>query len=486
MSRSRFYVGSPSVGVSERFCGPRSVKWDGRITWFVGLELLCVSIFVVLLAMGRTAAAAAVLVGPLQLLLWFMVAGSGQAALVAFALLVPLATAELLPGAYQRYFLLPGTVGLLALLLLSRRVFAAEPATPRICASERLSMVVLGVWTVASGVVATLHGWGTHGLIWSTLMVVEVLLLIYFAAVIPRSPRDVRVLMYGIVASTTLVAIWVPLAPLVSGGLGGKVVSTPFGVTNLNIVACALAMAGAVSLGLLSGTDSLWPKLALFASVLLCSVALVITRSRGGWFGFGAAFLYVLARSRSKGPLMLAATMALAVLASGFLKSMLVSRATQTTVYDPSMLGRFVLWHFAWLVAKANWLFGVGMDNFRYVKHFYGYPVPISLARQYNAHNLYLEVLADLGVVGFVAFFWLFLSALVKAWRAAASGAARNLGLGLSAGFIACAVHGLVESNMFNLGVFALLGVLIGLSFSLNRLTTTECAPIFPCQNVEV
>ena len=111
------------------------------------------------------------------------------------------------------------------------------------------------------------------------------------------------------------------------------------------------------------------------------------------------------------------------------------------------------------------------MENFRYVKHLYGYPLPFALSRPFNAHNLYLEVLADLGVIGFVAFFFLFSKAAVCSWRATNSAAASDLGLALTAGFIACAGHGLVESVMFNPGIFAMLGLFIGLALSLSRLT---------------
>lgn len=450
------------------------------LRWFVLMELLCVAGFVLLLKMGQTGLAVAVILGPFQLLVWFVLAGAGHAAMLAFAALAPLAAAELLPGFYQRYVLVPGTVGLLALLLLSRHFFAGQPVTPKIRTGERLSLLVLAIWTITSGVVAATRGWGNRGLLLSTLLVVEVLMLIYFAAVIPSSLGEIRAILYTIIASTTLVAIWVPTAPLVSGGLGGKVVTTPFGFSNLNVVAFALATIGAVALGLASTAKSVRSKLLMFSSVLFCVIALVVTRSRGGWLGFGIAFLYVLVRSRSKGLLVLACTMALALIGSDFLRSMLASRAAVTNAYDPSMLGRFELWYIAWRAAKANWLFGVGMDNFRYVKQFYGYPLPFSLSSPYNAHNMYLEVLADLGVVGFAAFFWLLGRAVVSSWRAVRVDAARNLGLGLSAGFIACAVHGLVESNMFGLGVFALLGILVGLSISVNRLTATCYLPR-PC-----
>ena len=446
--------------------------WSKRVGWFIGMELFCVVGFAVLLVVGQPRLAVAILAGPFQFLAWCALAGNAYAILVAFAALVPFATAELLPFTYYAYVLVPSTIGLLTLLLMFGRVFGAPPLLGRTRSPERVSMLVLSTWAIASGVLAASRGWGNHDLLMNTLLVVEVMILMYFSAVIPRSPQDIRVLLYVILVSMTVVAAWVPMASLASGSLGGKVVAAPFGDANLNIVACGLAMAGAVSLGLAARAPGSWSKLLLYGAALVSVMALVVTRSRGGWLGFGVAFLHVLVRSRSKGLLILAAVTAVALVTSDLLRGFLVSRASDTTSTDPSMLGRFVLWYSAWRAAQANWLFGVGMENFRYVKHLYGYPLPFALSRPFNAHNLYLEVLADLGVVGFVAFFFLLAKAIVSSWRAVKSSAAGDLGLALTAGFIACAGHGLVESVMFNPGIFALLGVLIGLALSLGRLTS--------------
>ena len=386
----------------------------------------------------------------------------------------------MVPTSYQRYVLFPGTIVLLALLLFSRHLFADKPDPTRLRTPDRVSMFVFSGWAIVSGMLAVFRGWGNQALPWNTLLVIEVMLLTYFAAVVPRSLREVRVLLYVILASMTVVAAWVPILPLVTGGLGGKVVSTPFGDTNLNIVACGLAIVGALALGLATGAKRIGARFLMYIVVLLCVVALVVTRSRGAWLGLGVAFLYILFRMRSLSLLLFGAGSGLALITSDFLRSVLSSRAAATSASDASMYGRFVLWHFAWRVSKANLLFGVGMDNFRYVKHFYGYPLPWAVSKPFNAHNLYLEVLADLGIVGLAAFLWLFGSSLVSSWRSVRSTAARDLGLGLSAGFIACAVHGLVESAMFNPGIFALLGVLFGLSMSLNRLTSVPTAVSLP------
>jgi len=448
-----------------------SARLDKRARWFVLLELFCVVAFLVLLAVGQPRLAVIALAGPFQFLAWCALAGNGYATLVAFAALVPLASAELLPYAYHAHVLIPGTIGLLALLLLPDRTPGASLLPGRISVPERISMLVLATWAVVSAVHATLRGWGNHSLFLNTLLVAEVMLLTYFAAVVPRSLREIRVLLYVILASMALVAAWVPMSHVVSGTLGGKVVSTPFGETNLNIVGCSLATAGAAALGLAAWAEKRQTRFLLSVVVLLTAVALVVTRSRGAWLGFAVASLCILLRTRSFWLLLFGAGCGLGLIASDFLRSLLASRVAATSAYDPSLFGRFVLWYFAWRVSKANLLLGVGMENFRYVKHFYGYPVPWALARPYNAHSLYLEVLADLGVVGFAFFFLLLGSAVVKSWRAVRFSKARDLGLGLSAGLIACAVHGVVESTMFNPGVFALLGVLIGLALSLSRLT---------------
>jgi len=447
---------------------------DGRdvVRSFVILELVFLAGFCLLLGFGYAKLAWATLLIPFQLLAWAAFSGSGFGVLAVFAGLIPLAGAEMMPHSYQQYVLLPGTLGILALLLCSRNLLPGTPLRPLPRVPQRGLLVAFSAWTVLSAANATLHGWSRPAVLENTLLVFEVMLLVYFAAAIPRSLSDVRSLILLTASSMAVVAISIPMLPLVVGGIGGKVVTTPFGETNLNIVACSLTTVAALALGLSTGARRVAERLLAAAVVLLCVVALVVTRSRGAWLGLGVAFLYLLARTRSAGLLCIGAGAGIVLVLSDLLRTMVAARAAATSVYDPAMHGRFMLWYFAWRVAKANWLFGVGMENFRYVKHFYGYPVPFQLARPFNAHSLYMELLADVGVVGTALFLWLGGSAIHSSWRAARSDAARDVGLGLSAGLIACSVHGLVESVMFNPGVFALLGLLVGLSVSLGRLVS--------------
>ena len=173
--------------------------------------------------------------------------------------------------------------------------------------------------------------------------------------------------------------------------------------------------------------------------------------------------------------LLLAVGIGLAVLVSmDVFRSALSMRVSATSADDPALLGRLLLWRHAWLVLRENWLLGVGMQNFRYVKQLYGFPMPMALGRRYNAHNLYLEFLVDLGVFGFASFVWLELRTLLRLdgiWRS--DKPASGLALALNAGLIAYAVHGLLDAVIWQHGAFMLLGVLFGLSMAVQRLART-------------
>jgi len=206
---------------------------------------------------------------------------------------------------------------------------------------------------------------------------------------------------------------------------------------------------------------------------------LVLTKSRGAWFGFGAAVLYALLRVRSGWLWTLVVLAVLLLLGVGSLRGILLSRAGETSEGDPSFLGRVALWVYAWKVIKANWLLGVGFDNFRYVKHFYGYPEPLWYTVRFHTHNILLEMFTDLGIFGFLGGCWLYLRTLVRLDRVvrAKSPDSWALALGLEAALVTFAAHGLVDFVVWQYGALSLLGVLLGLGISVSRLSPAVSAP---------
>nr|WP_290669001.1 O-antigen ligase family protein [Ardenticatena sp.] len=104
--------------------------------------------------------------------------------------------------------------------------------------------------------------------------------------------------------------------------------------------------------------------------------------------------------------------------------------------------GRLTLWRVAWRMVQAHPWLGVGPDNFRLVYGAYAgvewWDVGI------HANNLYIEWLADTGVVGVVVFLSMVAAIGWHVWRGLMTTAARERGVLLagSAALVAWHVHG--------------------------------------------
>src|SRR5712692_664124 len=81
----------------------------------------------------------------------------------------------------------------------------------------------------------------------------------------------------------------------------------------------------------------------------------------------------------------------------------------------PWVVGRLDLWGAALRLIQTRPLLGVGPDNFR---HLYGAQLGLETwDERVQANNLYLEVLADVGLLGLAAFLWVVGAPLMVAKR---------------------------------------------------------------------
>ena len=105
----------------------------------------------------------------------------------------------------------------------------------------------------------------------------------------------------------------------------------------------------------------------------------------------------------------------------------------------PWVVGRLELWKVAVRLFASHPLLGVGPDNFR---HYYGAELGLEgWDERIQANDLYLEILADLGIIGLVAFIWMLVGPLRAVLRAPMG---IPLGVGLAIG--AFLAHGLLDS----------------------------------------
>jgi hypothetical protein len=134
----------------------------------------------------------------------------------------------------------------------------------------------------------------------------------------------------------------------------------------------------------------------------------------------------------------------------------------------PWVVGRLSLWGAAARMIQARPLLGVGLDNFR---HFYGAELGLdSWDERVAANNLYLELLADLGVLGLAAFLWVTVPSLLGAFRTLRGPDPRPGSLwllGVALGLIAFLVHGVLDSFLSFTPTALLLWMLLGMAAAL-------------------
>ena len=234
---------------------------------------------------------------------------------------------------------------------------------------------------------------------------------------------------------------------------------------------------GVVLSHVLGGGYSRDRKLLLAIPLVLMAAAVVLTGSRGGVIAYLATFGICLAgelRSgvRARLPLMLGAGgfgvfVVFLVIFLGGADALLRSTGLQAVADDISS-GRTHFWAVAWQVFTANPIVGAGMEAFGVA--FTQFDTRNGFYRVEQAHNDYLQLLADGGVIGLaiaVCFVLLLVTKGVVAFRdESASEFQRVTRVGAFAGCVGILVHSFVDfplrtvsNTFFFLLVAALLAV---------------------------
>lgn len=152
-------------------------------------------------------------------------------------------------------------------------------------------------------------------------------------------------------------------------------------------------------------------RVVAIGAALVMLVALVDTVSRGGMLGLGAALLVAIlfAGPRRRAALLLmSATFALGIVVYYASFASPAARQRITSIQGGS--GRTDIWSVGWRMVKAKPVTGVGAGNFaNSTIHYLLQPGALThtnfiVDSPKVAHNMYLEVLADLGIPGFALF----------------------------------------------------------------------------------
>jgi O-antigen ligase len=342
-----------------------------------------------------------------------------------FALAIADLTAGLVVFALLAYFALtPGAVGsfvsaqaaslVLALSWLARVATRATPTTffwSRHPAITWLTIAFLA-WVALSSLWAESSGETSAVLLKYALN--ALLFVIVFEAV--RRSADVKALLVALVAGGTVAAAYgIVASPDLSSLAGSRTAATDLDrlggtIADPNLLAAVLVVAFVLAVALAAITRSPAARWTLIGAGGLAVLSVLLTASRGGLLGLVAALLtgIVLARGHRAA-------------AIGGALVVIAASVVYVGLFDPGIAqrystadggnGRTDLWKVGWRMAEANPVQGVGAGNFRVSSGHYVLAEPGAIAESEFiidqprfAHNVYLEILAELGVVGLSLF----------------------------------------------------------------------------------
>jgi O-antigen ligase len=260
------------------------------------------------------------------------------------------------------------------------------------------------------------------------------LVVITFSALTRR--RDVSNMYNVWLAGITVTAAYGFLHPAAGAEEAGRLEST---VGDANELAAVLVVGIVLSLSVaITARHSPALRVTALAVATFALFSFVFTGSRGGIVALGAALvagLVMAGPGRRAGAMV--ALLGLAVTAfvffSAFAPQTVRDRVSQTTPGETQTKeGRTTVWAVGWRMVEANPVRGVGLGSFQTSSiHYVLAPGTLDRTDQVVdtpkvAHNIYLQALAELGIVGLLMFLGLLGFPLVCAVKAARNFARRG------------------------------------------------------------
>lgn len=214
-------------------------------------------------------------------------------------------------------------------------------------------------------------------------------------------------------------------------------------------------MAACLALGLFLETKKRW----LFWAALMLGLADMLTFSRGGYLGLGAALItiFIFRLPKRLSPPLIVFLLPGLVLIS-LMSGPVVERFLSTfALADASSTERLILWKTAWEVWSLHPWFGLGLGQYAVWVH-----PSVGISLPYYAHNLFLDIGVETGWLGLGFFLFLIGRACFQAWRAALAGS--GLSLGILAALVLYLTHSLFETALFSVHVTAVLTLLMAMA----------------------
>jgi O-antigen ligase len=222
-------------------------------------------------------------------------------------------------------------------------------------------------------------------------------------------------------------------------------------------------------------------RLALSLAAGTAIAGIVVSYVRSIWIGllFGVGAVAVLRRGRA-----VRIAIGLAVVAVVAVAAVPTLRARALSIVDPAYnAGRVYIWERSWRMLADHPVTGIGFGAYRVVHEAYFDPdAPPEQVPRTGAHSSYLHLAVETGVLGLVAFLWIWIRFF--GWARAALQRippgrrfARGFMAGAMAGVVCFLVGSFFQESFFDGEVAFMLWFVVGGAFALERAEEGVLAP---------
>ncbi len=182
-------------------------------------------------------------------------------------------------------------------------------------------------------------------------------------------------------------------------GMPGRVYSL---FDNANNFAELLVMLIPLDIGLLFSSKTWKGRFACLVALVPCVISIGQTYSRSGWIGLALAMCVFIALTNWR---LVPPLIVLGVAAIPFLPTTIYNRIlTIGNTKDSSTQYRFAIYEAVGTLMKDYWFKGVGLGTDALKKAFDAYPTMFDGNHPIHAHNNYLQMWVETGIIGFLAY----------------------------------------------------------------------------------
>jgi O-antigen ligase len=322
----------------------------------------------------------------------------------------------------------PNTIGVLVFLgwigtLVTR---AARPVVLREQSRLLLVLVLFALWLTLSLLWASSPGDVGAGLKTWLIAILSFILVVTTL----RNPRDVAIIgiafIVGAVISVAFGIASGALSPTAESvgevtGQGGRFTG---GGGDPNVQAAGFIVAMFLCAGFWGLARRRLARLGLVLAFIVVAIGFFATQSRGGLLALAVAAiagLVMLPRQRKR---LIGLTTAAGV-GLGIVAVVNPNAIARMTNIGGGSSGRNDVWQVAWTIFKRHPLKGIGLNNFEVIEPHYTLNsgtlsrVELIADKPHLVHNVYLQLLTETGIVGFVIFLMVIVASMRASWLAA-------------------------------------------------------------------